>query len=259
MIHFKGLQCTALFSDTTEGYVTPYEPRNYDVIKIKFRTLKGNVRNVDIVINQKSYRMNFFRQEGIFDYYDCNYQLEGENISYYFRVETDQETCFYDQRGVVYDIQSYYWFKIIPGFSTPDWAKGAVMYQIYTDRFYNGDKTNDVLTNEYFYIGDYVIRNEDWYQLPREFGVREFYGGDLSGVLQKLDYLEELGVEVLYFNPLFVSPSSHKYDIQDYDYIDPHFTVIKDDGGELLELGKHVNRYATKYRQRVIKIGRAHV
>ena len=76
MIHFKGLQCTALFSDTTEGYVTPYEPRNYDVIKIKFRTLKGNVRNVDIVINQKSYRMNFFRQEGIFDYYDCNYQLE---------------------------------------------------------------------------------------------------------------------------------------------------------------------------------------
>ena len=59
-----------------------------------------------------------------------------------------------------------------------------------------------------------------------------FYGGDLQGVLDKMDYLEELGVEVIYFNPLFVSASSHKYDTQDYDYIDPHFGVIVEDGGE---------------------------
>ncbi len=68
-------------------------------------------------------------------------------------------------------------------------------------------------------------------------GVREFYGGDLQGVLDKLDYLSELGVEVIYFNPLFVSPSNHKYDIQDYDYIDPHFGVIVKDDGELLSTG----------------------
>ena len=64
--------------------------------------------------------------------------------------------------------------------------------------------------------------------------IREFYGGDLQGVLDKLDYLEELGVEVIYFNPLFVSPSNHKYDIQDYDYIDPHLAKIVEDGGDIL-------------------------
>ena len=58
-------------------------------------------------------------------------------------------------------------------------------------------------------------------------GVREFYGGDLQGVLDKLDYLQDLGVEVLYLNPIFVSPSNHKNDTQDYDYNDTHITVIK--------------------------------
>ncbi len=57
-----------------------------------------------------------------------------------------------------------------------------------------------------------------------------FYGGDLKGVWDKLDYLQYLGVEVIYFNPLFVSPSNHKYDSQDYEHIDPHFGVIVRDG-----------------------------
>lgn len=64
--------------------------------------------------------------------------------------------------------------------------------------------------------------------------VREFYGGDLQGILNKLDYLQELGIEVIYLNPIFVSPSNHKYDTQDYDYIDPHFAVIVEDDGETL-------------------------
>ena len=96
---------------------------------------------------------------------------------------------------------------MIPGFKTPDWAKGAVFYQIYVDRFYNGDPSNDVLTNEYQYIGDKTVRVEDWNKYPATMGVREFYGGDLQGVLDKMDYLQELGVDVIYFNPLFVSPS----------------------------------------------------
>lgn len=58
---------------------------------------------------------------------------------------------------------------------------------------------------------------------PREMDVREFYGGDIAGVMKKLDYLQDLGVEAIYLNPIFVSPSNHKYDIQDYDYIDPAF------------------------------------
>ena len=67
--------------------------------------------------------------------------------------------------------------------------------------------------------------------------IRRFYGGDLAGVQEKLDYLQELGVEVIYFNPLFVSPSNHKYDIQDYDYIDPHYGKIVEDAGEVLPWG----------------------
>ena len=105
------------------------------------------------------------------------------------------------------------------------------MYQIFVDRFYNGDKSNDVLDDEYNYIGEHVCQVKDWNKYPAQMGIREFYGGDLKGVLDKLDYLEELGIEVIYFNPLFVSPSNHKYDIQDYDYIDPHFGVIAHDEG----------------------------
>ena len=142
-------------------------------------------------------------------------------------------------------------FEIYPGFDTPRWAKGAVMYQIYTDRFCNGDPSNDVLTNEYCYIGEPVHRVEDWGRYPAQMDVREFYGGDLQGVLDKMDYLQELGVEVIYFNPLFVSPSNHKYDIQDYDYIDPHLGKIVSDEGELLPDGQRENRFASRYIDRV--------
>ena len=92
-------------------------------------------------------------------------------------------------------------FEIYPGYETPDWAKGAVMYQIYIDRFYNGDKSNDVETGEYFYIGDVSTKVDNWEKTPAVMGVREFYGGDLQGILDKLDYLQDLGVEVLYLNP----------------------------------------------------------
>ena len=81
--------------------------------------------------------------------------------------------------------------------------------------------------------------------------VRNFYGGDLQGVLDKMDYLESLGIDAIYFNPLFVSPSNHKYDIQDYDYIDPHFGVIVNDGGEPLPDNARSNENATKYKKRV--------
>ena len=73
-------------------------------------------------------------------------------------------------------------------------------------------------------------------------------------MIDKLDYLQDLGVEVLYFNPLFVSPSNHKYDIQDYDYIDPHYGVIVEDGGEVLAEGMTENRLATKYQKRTTDI-----
>ncbi len=186
-----------------------------------------------------------------FDYYSHTVQLENEKLVYYFEIHAGKLSCFYDRRGVTKEINSYYSFQIIPGFKTPDWAKGAVFYQIYVDRFCNGDPSNDVLTNEYQYIGDKTVRVEDWDKYPAAMGVREFYGGDLQGVLDKMDYLQDLGVDVIYFNPLFVSPSNHKYDIQDYDYIDPHFGKIVHDEGNLLEDGQTENRFPTRYIDRI--------
>jgi len=186
-----------------------------------------------------------------FDYYEIRWRLNEKPFRYCFEIQDEEEVRYYSRCGVSKEIVELYEFVIVPGFSTPDWAKGAVMYQIFTDRFYNGDPSNDVETNEYYYIGGYSRKVTDWNKYPDNMGVREFYGGDLQGVIEKLDYLQELGVEVLYFNPLFVSPSNHKYDIQDYDYIDPHFGVILEDGGEVLQEGETENRKATKYKKRV--------
>ena len=126
------------------------------------------------------------------------------------------------------------------------------MYQIFVDRFCNGDKSNDVVDDEYSYIGEHVSQIRDWNALPSSMDVRNFYGGDLKGILDKLDYLQDLGVEVLYLNPIFVSPSNHKYDTQDYDYVDPHYGVIVDDGGDVLKPEDQENANATKYIQRVV-------
>jgi len=240
-----------LFADTSADYVSPMEPEPNEQVTIRFRTAKNNVDRVFLMSQGKRYLMTKVEKDESFDYYAYTYQLGEEKFSYHFEVETGRISVVYDVRGLVREANEYYNFVVIPGFKTPKWAKGAVMYQIYVDRFCNGDTSNDVLTDEYAYIGEHVHRVEDWYRNPAQMDVREFYGGDLQGVLDKMDYLQDLGVEVIYFNPLFVSPSNHKYDIQDYDYIDPHFGKIVDDRGDLLHYGDKDNSHASRYINRV--------
>ena len=240
----------ALFCDGTEGYVYPPEPKESELVTFRFRTAKDDVDRVGLVTSADTYVMEKECTQGEFDYYTFETRLGEEPFRYCFEVQSGTEKYYYGRCGISREILEYYNFVVVPGFSTPDWAKGAVMYQIFTDRFYNGDKSNDVETNEYYYIGDYSRRVTNWDKYPANMGVREFYGGDLQGVMDKLDYLQDLGVEVVYFNPLFVSPSNHKYDIQDYDYIDPHYGKIVDDGGEVLPNGVTDNSQATKYKKR---------
>ena len=240
----------ALFCDGTEGYVYPPEPKENELVTFRFRTAKDDVDRVGLVTSADTYVMEKECTQGEFDYYTFETRLGEEPFRYCFEVQSGTEKYYYGRCGISREILEYYNFVVVPGFSTPDWAKGAVMYQIFTDRFYNGDKSNDVETNEYYYIGDYSQRVTNWDKYPANMGVREFYGGDLQGVMDKLDYLQDLGVEVVYFNPLFVSPSNHKYDIQDYDYIDPHYGKIVDDGGEVLPDGVTDNSQATKYKKR---------
>ena len=244
----------ALFCDGTATYVNPPQPAENETVTLRFRTAKDDVERVRLMTGVGGYDMKKESSSGEFDYYTIDWRLNEEPFRYCFEIQDGDEVCYYNKCGTSKEIVAFYEFVIVPGFSTPDWAKGAVMYQIFTDRFYNGDKTNDVESREYFYIGDYSRKVTDWNKYPDKMGVREFYGGDLQGVIDKLDYLQDLGVEVLYFNPLFVSPSNHKYDIQDYDYIDPHYGVIVEDGGEVLAEGTTENRLATKYQKRTTDI-----
>lgn len=241
----------ALFCDGTSQYVNPSEPERNEEVVFRFRTAKDDAEHVCLVHEKIRYEMEKAQTGEVFDYYEIKRQLGEEPFRYYFEIQSGSEVCYYNRCGVSERVVSDYDYVVCPGFRTPKWAKGAVMYQIFTDRFCNGDPDNDVEDREYYYIGDYSRKVTDWNRYPATMDVREFYGGDLKGVWDKLDYLQDLGVEVLYFNPIFVSPSNHKYDIQDYDYIDPHYGVIVEDGGNILAEGDHENANATKYQKRV--------
>ncbi|MBQ5426621.1 MAG: glycoside hydrolase family 13 protein [Pseudobutyrivibrio sp.] len=243
----------AIYSDGTAEYRTPMEPEPYDLVTIRLRVFHQEDVEAYLVSRQLEApkRLHLERTRGDFDYYSCDVKLSDQELRYHFEISGDAGVYYYDRVGLWRDPREHYDFSITPGFSTPAWSKGAVMYQILVDRFYNGDKSNDVETNEYHYVGAPVQRVAEWDSIPANLDIGRFYGGDLEGVRQKLHYLKSLGVEVIYFNPLFVSPSNHKYDTSDYDYIDPHLTTIKNDGGECLENGDYDNSHATKYKLRV--------
>lgn len=251
----------ALFSDGTAFYRNPSEPDCFEEVHLRFRTGRENVDEVILVFDEQRYTMQKVANDKMFDYYEYTVKLGDSRVEYYFEVHSGHMVCYFNSVGVCSSVENYYNFSITPSFQTPDWAKGAIIYQIFVDRFYNGDRSNDVETDEYFYIGEGTHKNSDWMKYPREMDVREFYGGDIAGVMQKLDYLQDLGVEAIYFNPIFVSPSNHKYDIQDYDYIDPHFgRIVKNDGENLqrdengnliIHDPEHPNKDATRYICRV--------
>ncbi len=108
----------------------------------------------------------------------------------------------------------------------PEWVNQQVFYQIFPDRFANGNPEISVKTGEYCLHGD--EKNtiaKTWGDPVSEHGKQgacEFYGGDLKGIRDKLDYLQQLGVTTVYLNPIFTAPSNHKYDTSDYLNVDPH-------------------------------------
>ena len=259
-------------------------------IRIRLRTAAGEVDSSVLMTDQEEIRMQVEKENAHFIFFSAEFVSDGRPFHYAFRLRLADsgEEVLYRRIGVLWgdeedaagesgakdaakgkakaavkskakdaaakdteDSATGGWWYFAPEFKVPEWAKGAVMYQIFTDRFCNGDPDNDVLTGEYAYNGGQVVHIEDWYLPPASDDTREHYGGDLQGIMDKLDYLEELGVEVIYLNPIFVSPSNHKYDTQDYDHIDPHFGKIVRDRGELLARGSMENRNAGRYRTRV--------
>ena len=243
------LNMEAVFSDETKQYVNPYDPDPGDTVSFRLRTAKSNVDCANLHTAEAVITMAKSCSDKLFDYYTAMYPVGNEEFRYYFSVDKNKQRYFYNKQGLHEKADPAYHFKISPGFRTPDWAKGAVMYQIFVDRFCNGDKDNDPLNYEYLYIGR-TTRFLSWDSAVLADDVCNFYGGDLQGIINKIGYLKSLGVEAIYLTPIFASPSSHKYDIQDYDHVDPHFGVIKNDEGAVLDFEKFNNKHATKYMSR---------
>lgn len=241
----------ALFSDETESYRTPYEPAAGDVVTITLRTLANDVTRAYTVINGIKKEMAKARTDGTFDYYSIKLTCTQDAVNYYFVVYDEDDKVCYNKLGWAENNQAEYNFSFIPDFKVPDWAKGAVVYQIFVDRFFNGTPSNDVENNEYYYIDQHSRKVNYWGKYPEKLDVANFYGGDLQGVMQKLDYLQDLGVDAIYFNPIFVSPSNHKYDTQDYDHIDPHLAVIEDDEPYAMADWEKHNGFARRYIKRI--------
>ena len=146
---------------------------------------------------------------------------EYKRLKYYFELQTENEKWFYFEDGFVSEQQMqlegrsrqcfvFPWMNPADIPCTPAWVNDTIWYQIFPERFCNGDKSNDP-------EGTLPWRNRG--SVTNE----EFFGGDLQGIIDKLGYLQDLGVSGLYLTPVNESPTSHKYDTKDYTRIDPHF------------------------------------
>lgn len=161
---------------------------------------------------------------------------EKETLLWYaFEVKNDEGTYFYGNNsdlfgglGKMYDELPSKFFQITvykKDYKTPEWFSDSVAYQIFPDRFYNGNEDGSFLGDR----KDIIKRNwgEQPYFKPEQFGgeylANDFYGGNLEGVIKKLPYLKSLGIGAIYLNPIFKAYSNHKYDTGNYEEIDPMF------------------------------------
>ncbi len=248
-IGWDTFRAASVYSDETRQFRSPAEPSSADAVEISLRVGRDAFAAAFFCTKDYEYTMREKDAAGLFQTYAVTLPPSAQRTDYYFRLQYADGCAYYTKYGYFTEYQAEGWFSVIPDFQTPDWAKGAVMYQIFPDRFCRGDAINDVQTNEYTYLGEMVERVEDWHALPEKVDTHRFYGGDLQGVLNKLDYLQELGIEAIYFNPIFVSPSNHKYDAQDYEHIDPHLGRIVHEEGHVLQEGES-NLSASLYTAR---------
>lgn len=161
--------------------------------------------------------------DGNFDYYTITLQLKDVRLVYIFVLEQEGKKYYFSEDGITerYDFdKAYYNAFQLPYINTADimpvvdWMRGAVFYNIFVDRFYRGNREKD---------DSYI--NMEWGEIPHP---KSFAGGDIKGIMQKLDYLDGLGVTAVYLTPIFCSVSNHKYDIYDYFEIDPQFGSKQD-------------------------------
>ncbi len=197
--------------------------------EITFR-VKGNFDSVVFLLkNDKDGIEKCFLMDNKKDYFELTLSFETGLYFYCFSVGDGQFIGKnYDFNGVITYSPEYYQLTVYDKeYSTPNWLKGGVIYQIFPDRFYRAEKEKIMPNGKYLHA--------DWRDtpvfLPNEHGKvlnNDFFGGDLKGIIEKIDYLSSLGVTVIYLNPIFKAYSNHRYDTGDYMSIDPILGDIKD-------------------------------
>ncbi|WP_249898663.1 alpha-glycosidase [Paenibacillus sp. PK3_47] len=198
-----------------------------DTFHLRVRTQKQNVDRVVALTGDKydweAYHheqdMHIVASDRFFDYWQVGVKPDNRRFSYAFRFHSGEETVWMTEKGIFTEEPEapggFYdrpYIHKIDLFAAPEWAKSAVFYQIMPERFANGNPSND------------PEGVEEWGGKPTR---ENFFGGDLQGIIDHLDYLEDLGITAIYLTPVFEAPTNHKYDTINYKKVDPHFGDIE--------------------------------
>ena len=222
----------SVHSDGTAEFVSNPAPKLAETVMIRIRMYEdAPVKHVLLrtIPNgaERFSEMRISKRERGLVYYEAEMTMSENRMQYQFYLVCEDVVYFYTQKEITTYIPDHtYDFVLLADYVQPSWVKNAVFYQIFPERFCNGDPTNDVQDGEYQQDGWPTIRMKSWEDkaLTYEEGhCLDFYGGDLQGVKEKIPYLKELGVTAVYLNPVFFAPSVHKYDCLDYFHVDPHF------------------------------------
>ncbi len=216
--------------------------------KVKLRLSLENEKTPEIIRlittfgeQKKEHPLKYLMRLGNLNIYECEIEVPEEPglLWYYFEVSTDGKHLFYGNNSAMLGgMGKSYAEKPLPyqitvykkNYKTPEWFSGSVMYQIFPDRFFNGNENGE-------FSGERTdIIKREWgdtpFYKPEQFGgeylANDFFGGNLMGIEKKLPYLAELGVDVIYLNPIFKAYSNHKYDTGNYKEIDENFGTEAD-------------------------------
>lgn len=233
--HDNHVERAYLFADQGTLYDSQPEPNAKAPVTLTLRACKGDLTGARIEYfdsADRSWHGIAMRRvagdpSGVFEDWRGTVPPSGSIKHYRFRIEDGSATVWLNAAGISASAPAAGDFLILPGFETPDWMKNGVLYQIFPDRFYDGDPTNDVKNGQYTYGGCATERHA-WggsvFARVKGCNSAVFFGGDLAGIDRKLGYIKRtLGADILYLNPIFRSPSNHKYDTQDYYQVDPAF------------------------------------
>lgn len=222
----------SVYSDGTELFVSNPAPKLGETVTVRLRVYAdAPVEHVLLrsVPNGAEHleEMQLAEVKNGLAYYEAPLRISENRMQYHFYLVCKDVVYFYNQKEITTYVPDHtYDFVLLADYVQPQWVKDAVFYQIFPERFCNGDPSNDVQDEEYWFDGFPAVHVQDW-DLPAQpypkTGCLDFYGGDLQGVTQKIPYLKKLGVTAVYLNPIFTAPSNHKYDCIDYFHVDPHF------------------------------------